>query len=118
MGRRRKRRRRRRGPRGRGLKQMDLRDENAEMRAKIADRLGKSKTGSNVEDRLAKMAGIKKDRKSDQSEHSDHSDVYDSESEDDGDRIRGRMRSDKVKNETSKGKGGEKSSDKWKHDKY
>jgi len=115
--RRRRRRRRRRGPRGRGLKQMDLKDENAEMRAKLADRMAKSKAGKNVEDRLAKMAGIKNDRKS------DGSDVYDSESgdDDDSDRIRGKMRSDKVKNETSKGSGGgggAKSSDKWKHDKY
>merc|ERR1712131_261840 len=60
-------------------------------------------------------AGIKNDRKSDES------DVYDSESGDDNDsdRIRGKMRSDKVKNESSKGRGGgAKSSDKWKHDKY
>ena len=64
--------------------------------------MAKSKAGKNVEDRLAKMAGIKNDRKSDES------DVYDSESGDDNDsdRIRGKMRSDKVKNESSKGSGG------------
>ena len=63
-----KKRRRNRGRKRRGLpaltsvKQMDLKEENEEMKAKLADRLSKDKPksdGGKVEDRLAKLAGIK-----------------------------------------------------------
>jgi len=100
---------------------MDLKEENAEMKAKLADRLRKSKTASKVEERLAKMAGIKKDLKNDDT---DHSDEYDTESDEDSDieeaggsKITGKMRSDEVKNDVQS-KGVKNSNDVWKHDKF
>ena len=129
----RKRRRRNRGRRrgggggglGGGLKQMDLKEENAEMRAKLADRMatGKPKsTGGKVEERLAQMAGIKRDDPDD--DDSDRSDGYDSESDEDmerdGEKVTGKMRSDEVNNDvpTAEKNANIKSGDKWKHDKF
>ena len=129
----RKRRRRNRGGRrrggggglGGGLKQMDLKEENAEMRAKLADRMATGKPKSNggkVEERLAQMAGIKRDDQDD--DDSDHSDGYDSESDDDmerdGEKVTGKMRSDEVNNDvpTAEKNANIKSGDKWKHDKF
>jgi len=102
---------------------MDLKEENAEMKAKLADRLRKSKTESKVEDRLAKMAGIKKDLMN--NDDTEHSDEYDTESDEDsenneeagGSKITGKMRSDEVRNDIQN-KAVKKNSDIWKHDKF
>jgi len=131
-----KKRRRNRGRKRRGLpaltsvKQMDLKEENEEMRAKLADRLSKDKPksdGGKVEDRLAKLAGIKQmddednDAKDDEEHESDEqSDGYDSDSGDDeeggGNKVIGKMRSDEVEVDIRDKE--VKDKEKWKHDKF
>ena len=113
------------------VKQMDLKEENDKMRAKLADRLSRDKPksgGGKVEDRLAKMAGIKQTDKEnnaedddDEEEHEsdDHSDGYDSESEEGeggGSKVTGKMRSDEVAVDIRDKE--VKDKEKWKHDKF
>ena len=127
-----KKRRRNRGRKRRGLpaltsvKQMDLKEQNAEMRAKLADRLSrdKGKSGGAVEDRLARLAGCRNtdpenNGNSDDEESDAHSDGYDSESGEEGGestKITGKMRSDDV--EVDIREKSVKNKEKWKHDKF
>ena len=131
-----KKRRRNRGRKRRGLpaltsvKQMDLKEQNAEMRAKLADRLSrdKGKSGGAVEDRLARLAGCRntdpENNGNSDDEESDaqcdaHSDGYDSESGEEGGestKITGKMRSDDV--EVDIREKSVKNKEKWKHDKF
>jgi len=127
---------RRRG--GMGIKDLEnMKEENEEMRAKLADRLktkGKQEPGSSLEDRLAEMAGIGgiKARDDRSGSSSSESDGYDSESGSDSDskergskpdkkksadkNVSGKMRSDKVTVDLKESV--VKTPDKWQHDKF
>jgi len=130
---------RRRG--GMGIRDLEnMREENVEMRAKLADRLKKKSkklVGGSLEDRLAEIAGIGgmkvgpgEERRSGSS--SSESDGYDSESDSEGGKERkgkvtkelqqsdkkvvGKMRSDKLTVDLKDSV--VKTPDKWQHDKF
>lgn len=131
---------RRRG--GMGIRDLEnMREENEEMRAKLADRLKKKfkkPVGGSLEDRLAEIAGIggmkagpEEERRNGTS--SSESDGYDSESGSDSDgkgkresgvkkeqlsdkKVVGKMRSDKVTVDLKDSV--VKTPDKWQHDKF
>jgi len=131
---------RRRG--GMGIRDLEnMKEENEEMRAKLADRLKKNSkkpVGGSLEDRLAEMAGIggmkaepEKERRRSGSSSSE-SDGYDSESGSDSEgkgrkgkaekeqpsdkKVVGKMRSDKVTVDLKDSV--VKTPDKWQHDKF
>jgi len=124
---------RRRG--GMGIRDMEnMKEENEEMRAKLADRLkkkGQKPVGGSVADRLAEMAGIGGLKAEDKGgDSSSDSDGYDSEtgSDSDGggkgekkdqnnsDKKVGKMRSDKVTVDVKDNV--VKTPEKWQHDKF
>ena len=127
LDRRRRNRRRRRRERGggRGVKQMGLKEENEEMKAKLLDRGGTrgrsgGRSGARLEARLTRLAGSESQ--------------YDSESGSDSEtdseqpsrpsqpspqsKLTGKMRSDEVKVEARAGAGKTGDGEKWKHDKF
>jgi len=131
---------RRRG--GMGIRDLEnMKEENEEMRAKLADRLkrkGQKPVGGSLEDRLAEMAGIggmkagPGDRERRSGSSSSESDGYDSESGSDSEagkgrkgnkkeqtsekKVGGKMRSDKVMVDLKDSV--VKTPDKWQHDKF
>ena len=109
---RKRKRRRRRRDRGGLVKQMSLKEENEEMKARLAGRTTRS--GGKVEDRLARLAGIRDSKESESDEYD--SDTGSESDNKDGKKITGKMRSDEVKVE-SRGES-VKTGERWKHDKY
>jgi len=120
-----------------GIRDLEnMKEENEEMRAKLADRLkknGKKPVGGSLEDRLAEMAGIGGMKAAQEKERSgsssSDSEGYDSESGSDSDRkgkgvtkeqpsdkVVGKMRSDKVTVDLKDSV--VKTPDKWQHDKF
>ena len=94
------------------MKQMSLKEENEEMKARLAGRA--TRAGGKVEDRLARLAGIRDSKESESEEYD--SDTGSESDNEDGKKITGKMRSDEVKVESR----GEaiKTGERWKHDKY
>lgn len=123
---------RRRG--GMGIRDMEnMKEENEEMRAKLADRLkkkGQKPVGGSVADRLAEMAGIAGMKAESKGDSSSESDGYDSDTGSDSDaggkekkrdhnsseKKVGKMRSDKVTVDLKDTV--VKTPEKWQHDKF